>query len=151
MQAIWTISQVILPIVRFGKLPLIWTRLADDIGSARGQDHEASEAGDHKDRILGGIPLGAVSHRGRCKHSLPASTPPPPLRDWIRLKTLRKGIQNPLPCKPYARAERDSGVHLNCFVNVLTHFGWIDRVIMRVQRRACMIEQIVQPRLPIAG
>src|SRR5713101_3588740 len=77
MQAIWTISQVILPIVRFGKLPLIWTRLADDIGSARGQDHEASEAGDHKDRMLGGIPLGAVSHRGRCKHPLPASTPPP--------------------------------------------------------------------------
>src|SRR5258708_4340818 len=93
MQAIWTISQVILPIVRFGKLPLILTLLADDCGSAREQDQEASEAGDHKDRILGGIPVGAVSHRGGCKNPLP------PLRDWIRLKTLRKGIQNPLPCK----------------------------------------------------
>src|SRR5216684_9034176 len=78
MQAIWTISQVILPIARFGKLPLIWTLLADDIGSARGQDHEASEASDHKDRFLGGIPLGAVSHRGRCKHPRPAPHRPRP-------------------------------------------------------------------------
>src|SRR5579864_6172217 len=32
---------------------------------------------------------------GRCKHPLPTSAPPPPLRDWTGLKTLYEGIHNP--------------------------------------------------------
>src|SRR5258708_39491748 len=98
MQAIWTILQVILLIVRFGKLPLIWTLLANDIGSARGQDDEASEAGDRKNRVFGGISLGAGSHPRRWKHPLPPSTPPPPPRQCIPLETPCKGNQNPPPC-----------------------------------------------------
>ena len=55
-----------------------------------------------------------------------------------------------IACRWYSPV-RDSGIHLNCFVDVLAHFGWIDRVIMLVQRRACVIEQIVQLHIPIAG
>ncbi len=39
----------------------------------------------------------ALSHRGRCKHPLPASSPPPPLRDTGRSQ--RGSLLKTYPCK----------------------------------------------------
>src|SRR5260370_42078838 len=42
----------------------------------------------------------AFSHRGRCKNPLPASAPPPPLRDWMGVNPPHKRIHKTYPSKP---------------------------------------------------